>query len=74
MAAPPKKITQAIEEMSTDGLRRVGQASISSDSSGSYRVVPDKRTVEANGGPDVATQWVDSDRGLIVLDLEANDE
>lgn len=72
MATPPKHITEAIEQVTEDGLRRVGQASISSDSSGSYRVVPHKRTLDACGGPESATQWVDRDRGLIVLDLEGS--
>lgn len=54
-------------------MRRVGETSVSLDSSGSYKIVPDKQAIEDAGAPDSVEQYVDAERGVVVLDLEGCD-
>jgi len=67
MSAPPQEVKSALEEMRDKGMKRVGKTSISKDSSGSYRVVPDKEAIEGMGRPEQAVQWVDQARGVVIL-------
>jgi len=54
-------------------MKFLGRYSIMSNANDSYRVTPDKDTVDAFDA-DEADQYVDFERGIIVFDLEGADE
>jgi hypothetical protein len=62
-------IEKLVAEARRDGMHKKGQVSIMDNSNNSFRLTPDKETVERAGEPDEAEQWVDEDRGVILLDL-----
>lgn len=70
MAAPTHELVEKlVSEARRDGMHKKGRVSIMDNNNTSYRVTPDKETVEQAGGPDEAEQWVDEDRGIVLLDL-----
>jgi len=69
MGAPPQSVTDVIRSARPEGLHKKGTVSILSNGDGSFRVTPDKRTVERQGQPDEAEQWVDEQRGLVLIDI-----
>jgi hypothetical protein len=62
-------IEKLVAEARRDGMHKKGHVSIMDNSNNSFRLTPDKETVERAGEPDEAEQWVDEDRGVILLDL-----
>jgi len=69
MAAPTHDLVEKlVSEARRDGMRKKGRVSIMDNSNNSYRLTPDKEAVE-RADAEEAEQWVDEDRGIILLDL-----
>jgi len=69
MAAPTHELVEKlVSEARRDGMRKKGRVSIMDNSNNSYRLTPDKEAVE-RADAEEAEQWVDEDRGIILLDL-----
>jgi hypothetical protein len=72
MAGLSQDVKQLIKQRG-NGMRYVGETTIMDNSNKSYRLTPDKSTVLAAGEPDSAEQYVDHERGLILIDLGGDD-